>query len=769
MVKFPRPRKIKDVRSFLGLTDFFRKYIKGYANIAAPLNKMKRKSFGDFRWGEEQEEAFLKLKEALTHAPVLQYYNPNARIRLDTDASGYGIGGILQQTTNDKDWYPVEFASRMLSEDEKKLDTTTREALAVAYCLKKFRPYIFGKQIEVRTDHSALKTLLTLPDPHGKLARLAMEIANQDIDIIHRPGSKMQHVDCLSRYPVRNMEQPLVRATKKQIEDAEELIQLAAKGNAELFAQMQNEEPKLKKIIDKLRNSKGAQNSEVIIGSNYALIQGLLYRINKRQAAHPWQLVVPMVLRTDILKLTHDNIDSGHGGFYKTYLLTRQRYYWDRMVKDIAQYVQSCEKCQLFNARNSKADGHRKVYPPPIRPFQRVAIDYIGPFHRTFHGKVYALVIIDYCTRYLIVIPSSSATTESSKTIMEEHVFWRFGYPREVVTDGGQHFKGEGFNGFLKQLNIKHIIVAPYSPESNGVVERSNRDIKNNMSKYCNENATDWDHLCYSAAFCHNTQHHLSIGTTPYRLVHGREPVLRADLLTPIIQQQIPMDIDQHEQDQSQAIERAVEKTVQQQMQRNQKDNKGRKQHSYKIGDLILVNVEKTTLRPRWEGPFEVIGFLGDMNLFYSCHGQEKRAHLHQVKKWRSKEPWQRNQGLLEKQFQDRNNNEQSANNGNSEGTDQPKENPQVSATVTGTTHHSADGAQEVTGNQQNQSASLPNIGQQHQLSHGYDTRFRAQNSSFVQQRILTQPTYTYGPAFVPAQYGIFGFPASYYNWTTVY
>ena len=655
ILKFPRPTKLKDVRSFLGITDFFRKYIKGYAKIAEPLNRLKRKEFKgkQLEWGPEQEQAFHKLKEALTTTPVLQFYNPLAQILIDTDASKIGVGGMILQSTDGKNYHVVEYASRMLTKQEQDLDTTCREALAITYCLKKFRQYIFGRKFQVRTDHEALKHLANLKDPHGKLARWALELANHDMEIMHRAGTKMQHVDCLSRYPVRRLRVPLIRANRVELEQEEDVIQVTSGGNAQVFAEKQQEDPKLKKIITNLRKSKDISNvNEAIIGKNYALIHGVLYKINKTMSGNPWKLVVPTKLRADVLKLMHDDASAGHGGFFKTYSQTRKRYYWDKMIKDTYRYVQQCPECQLQNSRNAKAQGHRITYPPPTKVFQRIAVDYIGPFKKTQRGSLYALVLIDYTSRFLRVIPSRSAQAKDSVRILQRSIFDIFGYVREVVTDGGKHFTGDEFEDYLKENNIEHLVVPPYSPQSNGVVERSNRDIKTTLRKYCHKNKTDWDILCNQVAFNHNTQYHQSIDTCPWRLVFGRDPVLKADLVTPVLEDQVPEAPEQLEERQNQEIQQAVEKTTRQQQARNAQANLGRNPEPYQVGEFVVIKTNATGLRARWSKPYQIISVPRQMELIVedldpNATTKRRRVHIHHVKKWFPAEPWCRDYGYL--------------------------------------------------------------------------------------------------------------------------
>ncbi|CAG7832423.1 unnamed protein product, partial [Allacma fusca] len=182
----------------------------------------------------------------------------------------------------------------------------------------------------------------------------------------------------------------------------------------------------------------------------------------------------------------------------------------------------------------------------------------------------------------------------------------KVGLTPEIVTDGGTHFTGKEFEDFLKVHHINHIIVPPYSPQSNGVVERSNRGHKNTIRKYLNDNKTNWDLLCDQVAFTHNTHHHRGLDNSPFFLVHGRNPITRADLVTPLIQEP-PRLIEKEQQDQLDAIEKAVNLTKKQQDASNEKANLGRREHSYKIDEYVVINTMQGGLNTRWSKPFKII------------------------------------------------------------------------------------------------------------------------------------------------------------------
>ncbi|GFX09061.1 retrovirus-related Pol polyprotein from transposon 297 [Trichonephila clavipes] len=197
---FPTPKNIHDIRSFLGLCSYFRRFIKGLCYLAEPLQSL-LKSGVEFHWGPEEVEAFHSLKKALTSDPVLGMYDERASTEIHTDASGYGIGAVLVQIQNNVEKV-IAYASRTLTKAEKNYSTTERECLAIVWATNKFRPYIFGKHFTVVTDHHSLCWLMNLKDPSGRLARWALRLQEHDFDVKYKTGKKHSDADALSRNPV---------------------------------------------------------------------------------------------------------------------------------------------------------------------------------------------------------------------------------------------------------------------------------------------------------------------------------------------------------------------------------------------------------------------------------------------------------------------------------------------------------------------------------------------------------------------------------------
>ncbi len=214
------PTSLKDVRAFLGLASYYRRYVKGFCDIARPLYNLTRKNVA-FHWNDQCEEAFLDLKQCLTSSPVLAYPEHSGKFTLDTDASAYGIGAVLSQEQDGKERV-IAYASRTLSKAQKNYCVTRRELLAVVFFVRYFRPYLYGRHFTIRTDHGSLRWLLNFRNPEGQVARWLQILGEYDYEIVHRPGKSHQNADSLSRRPCpqcqRNDSESNSTVTRKESE-----------------------------------------------------------------------------------------------------------------------------------------------------------------------------------------------------------------------------------------------------------------------------------------------------------------------------------------------------------------------------------------------------------------------------------------------------------------------------------------------------------------------------------------------------------------------
>ena len=333
IAQFTRPSTIKAVQAFLGLTGYYRRFIKNYAKIAEPLLKLLRspsptKSNHPIEWNANCTQAFNTLKERLVSPPIMQSPNFSFPFTLELDVCEYGIGCVLTQEYDNRK-YVIAYASRTLSNAERNYSSVEREALAIVWATKRFRQYLEGGLVIVRSDRKAIEWLKTARDPTGRLARWAMKISPYNIIIQHRPGASNTNGDFMSRYPL-----PDTAPHCSELNSIDSSLNILEGTNLldHIRSQQQND-PRLAGIIHTLK-----QNPSVPFGDKHApyiLINDLLYKVrhrnsytNQRLLGHKHLLVIPPSLQRDILRWTHDHPTTGHGGRIKTLFRLQSCVYW---------------------------------------------------------------------------------------------------------------------------------------------------------------------------------------------------------------------------------------------------------------------------------------------------------------------------------------------------------------------------------------------------------------------------------------------------------
>ncbi|ROT82717.1 hypothetical protein C7M84_024113 [Penaeus vannamei] len=347
VIDFPRPQNQKDLKSFLGLSGFYRPFIKDYGSIAQPLTTLLKKDV-PFEWAKETEDSFLQLKALLANAPVLAFPDFELPFVLTTDASSVGLGATLHQKVNGK-LRPIAFASRTLKPAERSYHTTDRELLAITYALRHFRELILGYKIEVHTDHSALTTALHGRDPHGRRARAIEVLAEYDVTIVYLPGRQNVVADALSRAPLPSPAElqackstPFPPSFAKRHEARTTAPVLANVANQpvdppseEEIRRAQREDPVYMDIIGKLeRGEPLVPVRRLPVRQFYLADSGLLFRratpkkIKGRRGLVRDVVVIPESLEPRVLQLVHESREAAHCGVYKAIQMARQRFFF---------------------------------------------------------------------------------------------------------------------------------------------------------------------------------------------------------------------------------------------------------------------------------------------------------------------------------------------------------------------------------------------------------------------------------------------------------
>ncbi|KAG1943646.1 hypothetical protein F2P79_015127 [Pimephales promelas] len=378
---WPTPKTQTEVRSFVGLASYYRRFIKGFAEIARPLHQLTEKG-KRFVWREECQEAFQQLKSRLISAPVLAYPDPKKPFILDTDASDVGVGAVLSQEDGGLERV-VAYASRALTKQERKYATTKKELLSVVTFTKHFKHYLLGREFLLRTDHSSLRWLHNFSGLEGQLARWLEQLANFQYKIIHRPGKQHTNADALSRLPgsgsrgsredCGNVPPSRVPVTVvRAVREAEGMggpIRDLPESEDELV-KAQQEDPNIQLLINLKNGSvddgrEGERNPALV---SYSPVWDQLHMRNQRlvrippansDAASAVQVILPKSLVPGVLSMLHNTPTGGHLGIQKLQAKVKDRFYWPGWFGDVKKWCRECRDCA------SRKDGKAPV--PPFR------------------------------------------------------------------------------------------------------------------------------------------------------------------------------------------------------------------------------------------------------------------------------------------------------------------------------------------------------------------------------------------------------------------
>jgi len=470
----PYPKNVAELRSFLGMVNYYDRFTPGLATRCAVLNDLLHKN-STWCWTREHSQAVDAIKEALTSSTTLSHYDPTLPLSIACDASQVGIGAVLFHTLPDNTEKPIAYASRKLSKAEKNYAQIQREALAIVYGIQKFRQYLLGRKFNLITDHKPLLTIFHptkgIPETAAsRLQRWAIILSAYDYVVQYKPSAKHANADGLSRLPLNSTEPDdnsddadVVCAIEEQ-----QLSYLPIQARDIQKATMQD--PVLSQVYSYTLN--GWPASSKSLPDNLKPFFSKRFQLTVRNRCLLWgiRVVVPDKFHPDILHLLHE----GHPGMTKMKSLARLHVWWPGVDKKIEQFVNTCSSCSQ-NARDPiKVPLHQ--WEVPAQPWQRLHIDFAGPYK----NKMW-LLVIDAFSKWP-EIHSMESTAEATIKHLRE-IFATHGLPRQIVTDNGPQFVASSFQKFCESRGILHIKTAPYSPRSNGEAERLVQTFKHAIQK----------------------------------------------------------------------------------------------------------------------------------------------------------------------------------------------------------------------------------------------------------------------------------------------
>ncbi|GAU16304.1 hypothetical protein TSUD_299360 [Trifolium subterraneum] len=490
VTNWPIPNNVKGVRGFLGLTGYYRKFIRDYGKIAKPLTELTKKNA--FVWSEEAGKAFDSLKKSLTTAPVLALPDFSKEFIIECDASGGGIGAILMQSKR-----PIAYFSKALGTNNLAKSAYEKELMALVLAIQHWRPYLIGRRFIVSTDQKSLKQLLQQRMVTADQQNWAAKLLGYDFEIIYKPGKLNRGADALSR-----------------INEGGELCQgiscIQWKDELILKAENQNDE-QLQQIIKDLQAGPDSR-------PGYEYKQGVLL-YEGRLVLSAKSLLIPVMLSE-----FHTTPQGGHSGFYKTYRRLIANVYWVGMKNTVQEFVKACDICQRQKYLTSSPGGLLQPLPIPKRIWEDISMDFITGLPKS-KGYEAVFVIVDRLSKYVHFVPLKHPYT--ARTIAEifvREVVRLHGVPLSIVSDRDPIFISNFWKELFKLQGTKLRMSTSYHPETDGQTEVVNRCLETYLRCFISDQLGTWSNWLSWSEYWFNTSYHTTTGKTPYEIVYGRTP-----------------------------------------------------------------------------------------------------------------------------------------------------------------------------------------------------------------------------------------------------
>ena len=497
IVQAPEPQNLQQLRSYLGLLNYYGKFIPNLATIAHPLHNLLRNNV-KWSWTSECTRAFKATKQALVSSDVLIHYDPTLPISLAGDASAYGLGAVISHTLPDGTERPIAFASRTLSSAEQNYAQLEKEAASLIFGIKKFHQYLYGRKFTLVTDHKPLTAILGpkkgIPTlAAARLQRWAVLLSAYSYTIQFKPTADHSNADGLSRLPLPEvtLEGQSAEATIFNISQIENLPVTAVQ-----VRQATQNDAVLSKVLKFTQQGWPKDvESDLIPYQNRA--QELSVEDNCLLCGR--KVVVPAELREKVLEELH----ATHPGIARMKAMARSHVWWPGIDKQIEAVVKSCLPCLRVKQTPASAPLHPWTWPP--KPWQRIHVDFAGPFL----NKMF-FIIVDAHSKWPEIYEMSSTTSQSTINVLR-HMFASYGLPLQLVSDNGPQFVAADFTSFLEENGVKHIRSAPYHPATNGLAERFVRSFKEAM-KAAGASATSVRQKLENFLLCYRSTPHATTG-----------------------------------------------------------------------------------------------------------------------------------------------------------------------------------------------------------------------------------------------------------------
>ena len=627
--EFPLPVNVREVRQFMGMTSYYRRFVKNFAKIAQPLHVLTRKG-ASYEWTVSCQQAFEELKKRLCEAPILAYPSFNKDFTLETDASIRGIGAVLSQPQEDGKLHPVAFASRALSVAEKNYSITDLETLAVVWAVSHFRAYLYGQRVTVYTDHAAVKAVLQNPGASGRHARWWTKVHGsgiQEVHIVYRAGKENVVADALSRSP--HNPAPVEGLAESEVQVAQVASQTTSTAPDVDVSSLLESEP-MEDELELCPTMAAEQQKDSDLKCMIVFLEeGKLptdEKLARKISAQATQFVMLDVM-------------AGHFATNRLYRTLLRTWWWEGMYRDVDRHCKSCPQCAVVTGAGRP--GRPPLRPIPVsRPFQIVGVD-VMDLPRTERSNKHVIVFQDFLTKWPLVFPMPDQKTQRIAKLLVEEIIPLFGVPEALLSDRGTNLLSHLMKDVCGLLGIEKLNTTAYHPQCNGLTERFNRTLKTMLRKHAAKFGPQWDRYLHGVLWAYRNTPHEATNEKPSFLLFGmdcRYPT-EAALLPPTPVE--PTDVEDYRQELTLGLSSARQLAVEciQSAQTKYKSNHDRQSRvkDYRIGDWILIRfpqeesgANRKLSRP-WHGPFRVTDFDDTRVTAIKVYApQDTPIHVHQ-------------------------------------------------------------------------------------------------------------------------------------------
>lgn len=695
IMRYPVPKNPDETKRFVAFANYYRKFIKDFASLTQPMNKLTRKNV-KFQWNNDCQKSFEIIKNCLVNTPILAYPNFEKEFIIVTDASKVGVGGTLCQNY-DGLLKPISYFSRSFTKGESNKATIEQELLGIYFSIMHFRPYIYLKKFKVLTDHKPLIYLFSLKNPSSRLTRIRLELEEFDFSVEHIPGKNNCISDALSRVTIEDLKSINIQnfqlyaitrsMTKNEKTKSKENIANNNEKSTLIFCDDEMSHIKVPKLISTIKNSKikvqlvfhktkkstivHEQNlttdtafeldrmlnelNKILNNKNIPAVKlyenDIILRLteinifkNKIKAILENKTIIIVRERKvltkdeeiyDIIRKYHDHpLIGGHCGVKRTLSKLKNNYYFKGMAKRVKNYIKNCEKCKINKPGISNRENLVNTE-TPNSSFDIVQIDTIGPLNTTENGYNYVLSSQCELTKYIILTPMIDKSAYSVARAIYSDIILIYGPPKTIKTDQGTEFLNSLIKTLCDLMRINFRNSTPYHHETVGSIERNHRELNVFLRNYLDLEKNDWDNWLQVYAFAYNTTPSYYHDYSPFELIFGKKPNSIENFLVEKVSPVYNVD------DYSKIIKYQLEISLKRAKYFIEEEKSKRKNFydknisrpvNVKIGDRVYIKKEnRNKFEKFYNGPFEVVEIYKDNNIRIRVKDKETIVHKNNI------------------------------------------------------------------------------------------------------------------------------------------